>query len=280
MKTILIFLAFASSLHAEDFTFNKETGKTVPNYVGELKILKGSAYKQNKNGRVIPIKIGARFYKDDTIVTKNKSYLRVIIVDDTVLNLGSNTEMNFEEFKFSDKTDRQMTLNLIKGQIRSMVQNKAKEHDIVFKTRSAAVGIRGTEVLVNYQSVKNLDISEFALIEGTAEVTDNKGQKQIIQKADRVIVVHDSSTNEMGLENKLLSEEISKSLLGDEALLPYAEIDSLNTTHKSWLSKEKTAMVQETSKSEVVKEEAQQDGAGLDEKLEKLNGILRKSRQR
>lgn len=275
MNTLILVLALCSSLFAQDFTLNKD-GKAIPNYVGELKILKGKAFKK-ANGRTSPIKIGDRFNKADTIITEDKSFVRILIVDDSVLNISANSELHFSEFKFIDKDEREMTLELIKGQVRSLVKNKAKENEINFKTPHAVMGIRGTEILMNQKTVGDLSVSEFSLVEGMAVVTDSEGQQLQLEQNEHIVVVKDTSKKGGGMQKDHLKEELIKALQQDDAFLPYLDLESLTpgSPLHTWLNKDK--VVQEAATTEVVPEaRATVQSPGLDENLKKLNDKLKK----
>ncbi len=112
MKTIilasLLALPLAFPVHAQDFTFNKETGKAVPSFVGELKLLKGVVMRTT-GGRPRQVQIGEKFYKNDVVVTEKDSSMKILIADDTWLSLGPETELIFTGFEFTDKNSRKRT---------------------------------------------------------------------------------------------------------------------------------------------------------------------------
>ncbi len=234
MNILLPLLLVTGSLFAQDFTFDKEKGQAIPTYVGQLRLVRGSVYKKVK-GELQAVKIGTRFSKSDTLVTEEKSFARIQVVDDTVITLGQNSELNFEEFKFTDKTNRQAVFNFIKGQLTGHVRNKAKEGDIQVRTKTAVMGIRGTQILVNHQTVKAREISEFALLSGSADVTDPQGSRSALAKADRLVVVTNPTTQASGSEKQKLSEALLKELeaegLNEEKefrpFMPYFDVKSL-----------------------------------------------------
>jgi hypothetical protein len=205
----LITLLFTSSLHAQDFTFDKSKGKAIPNYVAEIKLFKGRVFKVI-NGEMKEVQVGTRFFKNDKIITQEKSFVKLMIVDDTVMNLGPHSELGFAEFKFADKTDRHIVYDLVKGQVRGIIKHKADEGDVIVKTKFAAMAIRGTEVLVNHHEIKGTAISEFALLSGAASITDSKKQKIDILKGNKVIFADDPKTKESDSEqSKLAANEFS-----------------------------------------------------------------------
>jgi len=229
MKFIFIALVFSTTLFAKDFTFDQESGKAVPNHLGEIKLLKGKVFKKHQ-GKTTEVKTGTRFNKDDTVFTEQRSFAKISLVDDTILTVGPNSELNFSEFKYVDKTNRQITFDFIKGQLRALVVNKAKEGDLKFRTKVALMGVRGTELLINHQTLNALEISEFALLTGSAEVMDNKNEKHALAKLDRITIVLDSDNRKIASHKNTLSETEQNLLKAEEGLMPYFQIENLSKT--------------------------------------------------
>ena len=199
MKTILFALFMTTSLFAQDFEFDKEKGRAVPKYIAQLKLLKGKVFKST-DGEMVEVQVGERFAKNDILITGEMSYAKIVVVDDTLVSIGPKSELKFSNFNFVDKTNRQVTYDLIKGQLRALVKNKAKDGEIIFKTKSISMGVRGTEILMNHQTFKNKEISEYALLTGMADVTEEKSGKHDLKSSDRIIFVKDPMTLESANE--------------------------------------------------------------------------------
>lgn len=199
MKTIIFALFVTTSLFAQDFEFDKEKGRAVPKYIAQIKLMKGKVFK-NTSGEMSEVQVGERFSKNDVLVTSELSYAKIVIVDDTMVSIGPKSELKFSNFNFVDKNNRQITYELIKGQLRAMVKNKAKDGEIVFRTKTTSMGVRGTEILMNHQTFKNKDISEYALLSGMADVSEDKSRKHELKASDRIIFVQDPMTLESANE--------------------------------------------------------------------------------
>ena len=279
MKFLFIVLVLSHSLFAKDFTFDQETGKAVPNHLGEIKLLRGKVFKKHQ-GKTTEVKTGTRFNKDDTVYTEQRSFAKILLVDDTVLTVGPNSELNFSEFKYVDKTNRQMTFDFIKGQLRALVVNKAKEGDLKFKTKAALMGVRGTELFINHQTLNALEISEFALLTGTAEVMDNKNVKHSLAKLDRITIMLDPGNSEMASDKNTLSEEEQKLLKAEEAMMPYFQIENLSKTSALY------SHLQKLPVSDVSSGESNQAPINQDERknwrhnLQKLNEKLKQNQKK
>ena len=228
MSHYIFALLFSTTLLAKDFTFNKETGQAVPKHIGELKIVKGRVFK-DLQGSLTPVKEGTKFYKSDRIVTEEKSYVRILMVDDSIFNIGPKSEIKFEDFTYSDKSNRTMIISFIKGQLRGLIKNKAKDGDLTIKTKLAVMGIRGTELFINHQTLKSLEVSEFALTEGRVEVKDQKNQKIDLNQSEKIIIVENPLTKEQVSEKNKLSEKDSIELKNEDNFLPLFSLASLGS---------------------------------------------------
>lgn len=228
MTINLIFLFLISNLiFATDFTFDKESGKAIPKHIGELKMHKGEVYVQNTSGE-FPVKEGAKFFANDVIKTRDKSFAKIMMVDDSVYSIGSNSELKIDHFKYIDKTDRKSVMTVVKGQIRGQIKNKAREGDISIQTRLASMGVRGTEFLVNHQKWDNLNISEFGLIEGTVDVSDQKNLSQKLNKSDRLIVIEETSSGQLLKQQLQLTEMELNQLNNEETFMDFFNPRNIN----------------------------------------------------
>ncbi len=212
------FLLISSFVLANDFTFNKDSGQAVPNYCGEIKIFRGGVFKEN-NGQLTPVKEGTRFYKNDKIVTEAKSFAKILMIDDSTIQLGANSEIKITEFQYNTKTDRKMIISMIKGQLRSLIKNKAKEGDLEIKTKLAVMGIRGTELLINHQELKNLSVSEFGLLEGQVEISNLKNEKFKLNPQGKLTIIQDTHSKNEDSDSQSFLEDEKKALLKEEEFM-------------------------------------------------------------
>ncbi len=104
------------------------------------------------------------------VKTADKSFVRLVFIDKSQMNIGPNSEMKIEQFGGGDAG----VIDLVKGKIRSQVskdylQQKDKEKSKMFiKTPNAVMGIRGTDFLISTNGYN----SSAVLFEG--EVVFNK----------------------------------------------------------------------------------------------------------
>ncbi len=270
MKKLILFLLLPLSLQAQDFSFNKETGKAVPNFVGELKLIQGKALKTT-GGRPRPVEIGEKFYPKDVVATEADSTMKILIADDTWLALGPHSELVFSEFAFTDKTNRKIHYQLRKGQLSANVRQKVKAGEVRFKSRYSSMGVRGTKIMMNYREINGTGISEYALIEGQADVTDHKGNSYPLEAGERIVLIENEKTKEGQLEKLKLTPKDLENFASPEGeeekgirpFMPYFEPKALTVTK----AEEKNTMSGTKSESDT-------SGAGSFNNLKKLNEQL------
>lgn len=274
--TLMLLTLFPLALSAQSFTFDKKSGKAVPNFVAELKLMKGKVMKTT-GGRPRVVKIGEKFYPKDVVETDADSSLKMIVADDTWLSLGPNSELVFTDFEFKEKTDRTINYELKKGQLSANVRQKIKSGEVNFRTRFASMGVRGTKVLMNFREVKGKAITEYALVEGRAEVTDQKGTVHELKTGERIVLLEDMKTKEAALEKLQLSEEELENFVSPEAdedkgirpFMPYYEPKAMQVT---------------TATPEAAKAKAETEsttsGDGSFRNLKKLNEQLEENKKR
>ncbi|MCR9204559.1 MAG: hypothetical protein NXH75_08290 [Halobacteriovoraceae bacterium] len=103
-----------------DFTYDKESKSIIPKYLGKVILLKGTVKANNRS-----LKKGDKIYPKEKIITEGSSLVKVEMVDTTILTAGPNTTLGFENWSYRTKSDRDLTLNLLKGKMRSHFKVKA-----------------------------------------------------------------------------------------------------------------------------------------------------------
>lgn len=276
---------FSSLAFSQDFVFDKEKGRAVPSYIGQIKLMKGKVFKKNAEGTT-EVETGERFKKDDVLITNNSSFARIQIVDDTVISVGPESEFKFDEMDFKEKTDRKLSFTLSKGQVTGEVKNKANPQDIKFRTKYTSMGVRGTYFLMNHQSKGSLDIAEYALLRGKIEVSDDKNETLKLNEGDRVVLIHDSAKNISQNDKIILSPPEIKRLKGEgvdeetefKPFLPYFTAKEVGLSSPLYsllhtVSKPEEGLKESTQKREEPKPH-------YEETLKELNKKLRENQKR
>lgn len=114
---------------------------------GEVVVIRG--------GKEIPIKVGDRLYQNDLIRTGAASSVGIIFEDNTILALGSKSEIVIDEYVFApEKGLFSMLTRMLKGTASylSGVIGRQSPESVSFQTPDATIGIRGTHFLVKVES--------------------------------------------------------------------------------------------------------------------------------
>lgn len=124
--------------------------------VAKVLIMRGKVHYK-KGPKVITLKKGMWLPEGAMIKTSKRSFAKFLFIDKSSMNLGPNSQIKIETFP----KNKAGIITLMKGQLRSKVtknymeiKNK-KNSKLFIKTRSAAMGVRGTEFQVNYNPQNN-----------------------------------------------------------------------------------------------------------------------------
>ncbi|MBI3753730.1 MAG: FecR domain-containing protein [Deltaproteobacteria bacterium] len=107
-------------------------------------------------------------YLRDTIVTSVKSRVKLLMKDDSVLNLGENAKMVVKDYLLSEANDQRVSVfKIFAGKVRALVGRvfRGSEARFQMETPTAAAWIKGTDFIV----AANERESEIATITGEVE---------------------------------------------------------------------------------------------------------------
>lgn len=125
-----------------------------------------------------------------TVKTEAKSFVKLLFSDQTQMNIGPDTTLKLEQTRAGDPS----LVNLVGGQIRAKVtkdllktQGGETKEKMVIKTKTAAMGIRGTDFNVSFNQQNN--VTALITFEGNvAMVRTEAGQNpmEALQQTDKV----------------------------------------------------------------------------------------------
>lgn len=174
--------------------FLLQTVYAADNNVAKVIIIKGQV-KAKIGEQVVDVQKDQWLPEGAALQTADKSFVKLLFIDKSQMNLGPNSQMNITSFPKNDAG----IISLVKGELRSKVTKDYMDMDskdkskLFIKTKSAAMGIRGTEFQVNF----NPDNNNTALImfEGKIAFTQ-------IEERDR-----EQPVNQKSLEQAVSSEK-------------------------------------------------------------------------
>lgn len=151
--------------------------------VGKVTLVKGEATKLVP-GALVASKVSTEdnVYSDTSFVTYDKSFIKIVFSDGTKMNIGPNSKavIDVESFNSKDKT----VISLLKGKLRTTVEKdeRAKEasegeNKFYIKTRTAALGVRGTD----FQTIYNPEnqITNLLTFRGEVAMVNIKNNPEI-----------------------------------------------------------------------------------------------------
>lgn len=180
-------LTFVSSFAQEgaddkDFTYDKDSKSIVPKYLGKVVLLKGKATSM-RDGKPVVLTKGAKVYPKDIVETQEASFMKLEMVDKTLMTAGPATKLSFENWEYKTKENRKGTFNLMTGKMRAHFKVKAKEENALkIKVGHVAMGVRGTRIMANkYDQDDGTLVSHVATLEGKTQVYDEVKDYQVNQ---------------------------------------------------------------------------------------------------
>ncbi len=142
----LIVFAFSLFLTFPSFAQNKK--------VAVVKLLRGDV-SAIISGKTLKLKVEDWVEDGSVVKTADKSFVKLIFLDKSSMNIGPASEMKIEKFTGKDSG----VIDLVKGKIRSQVtkdylqiQDKDKSK-LFIKTKNAVMGVRGTDFMISTNGV-------------------------------------------------------------------------------------------------------------------------------
>ena len=167
--------------------------------VAKVILLKGMVKAKLVSGEIIDVKVDQSLPEGAVLQTAEKSFAKLLFVDKSNMVLGPNSQMVINSFPKKEAG----IITLVKGQIRSQVTKDYMEMDdkskskLYIKTKTAAMGIRGTDFQVNFNPENhNTSLITFegkvamASIEKGAPVVDRSALERTVSSDKAVLVEH------------------------------------------------------------------------------------------
>lgn len=182
------------------------TSNTFPSYIAKVTQIKGRATvllpksKEAKN-----LSVGDQLFEDSSLLTYNSSYLQITFIDDSVMNIGSQSKLVLTKF---DNQSKHKIANLIKGQLRTYIKNEPKKQKkkrvkFIIGTKTAALGVRGTE----FETIYNEKSNATTLLTYNGEVLIKKKEKiSSISSKKKETLSFNNLVNSIEKESTVVSE--------------------------------------------------------------------------
>lgn len=151
----------------------------------EVDRVRGKA-KFVKDGRSLWLKKGLVLEGPGVIVTGQRSYTKISLPKKGKITVGAKSQVAIKE----EDPKKPALISILKGRIRAQIyKKKTQEHKLYIQTRSASVGVRGTDFMVIYNDKNHI----------TSNITFS-GEVDFHKKSDKDIL--DSLKEDLDSEGK------------------------------------------------------------------------------
>jgi hypothetical protein len=177
--------------------------------IAEVVVIRGKVTQLapfSKDARLI--KKGERLKEDTSILTHDKSFIRIRFDNGTSMSLGPKSKAIVSRVKMT-KTN---VVSFLKGKMRTKVIKDAQsgqKNKHLIKTRNAAMGVRGTEFVTVFNPEGNLTSlvtfeGEVAMVQtDSIKSKSSKGKKKVVRNDDQSIDLENTSQKEALSDDKL-----------------------------------------------------------------------------
>jgi len=148
--------------------------------VGKITRVKGKV-AVNRGTRGLAARVGTRVMPGDLVQTRAGARVKILMSDSTVLNLGPNSRMRIRGQSRNRRTRQTASnYNLVYGRARARVPKRraGTRRNIRFSTPTAVAGVRGTELIIEYDPVTNQ--TRIIAVDGTVDVVNPNNPDQVI----------------------------------------------------------------------------------------------------
>jgi len=194
--------------------------------IGTIMALQGQATVDR--GTTLPAKMGMAIKQGDRIVTATKSRVQVMLKDETVITIGSNSSFDFKEFSFDGSKNSKVNLKANRGFFRTVTGKigQVAPNRFKVKTVSATIGIRGTDFAGHIMDDKEIIVCYSGAI--FVEI-DGGGVKDVLA-GTLLEIVNKGAKVQGGVSNIPLKKVIYQSKVTPENISDISNevVDSLN----------------------------------------------------
>jgi hypothetical protein len=143
--------------------------------VAVVKIIRGEV-KAKLGQKEVLLKMSDWLQVGSTLRTADKSFVRLVFVDKSIMNIGPRSEITISKFNGNNEAGM---IDVVKGMVRSQVTKdylKQKDKDsskLFIKTPNAVMGIRGTEFTIGVSHQEGFaPVTSLVMIEGKVQFSD------------------------------------------------------------------------------------------------------------
>ncbi len=158
--------------------------------VAKIIILKGSAFAVGPDKKKTAVAKNSWLKEGTVLQTEAKSFAKLLFIDKSQMNLGPSSEMIISEFP----ENKAGIITLMKGELRSQVtknymdMEKGEKSKLYIKTKTAAMGVRGTEFQVSFnpENLKTALVTlsgEVSFVQVNSDILANSIDRSVLERA-------------------------------------------------------------------------------------------------
>jgi len=182
--TIVVFFVivfFSNINYAQDFKLDPNTATAIPTYLGKVVLIRGEAIRINANNAEEPLRLQDKIMAGDSVKTAEATIVKIKmnLIDDSVFTIGPKSIFQFTESSTTKEKERKTIYKFVSGQLRANFPNKSRPGEIKIEVGdNVSMGIRGTELLANMRTNKDLEkIVQIALLKGEIDINNSATKK-------------------------------------------------------------------------------------------------------
>ena len=175
--------------------------------VAKVVALKGTA-SIIRQGAIIELTRESLLLKHDQITTKDNTKVQLLFQDETIISIGKNSSFQISDYLFDEKSKKyEAKFDMFKGTFKTITGKigKLSPKNFNLKTKTASIGIRGTQVVMNLSK----DREEIFCTEGKILVTKLDSQMSSIVNAGE-FTSFSNQNNEKIEVKKIKNSDIKK----------------------------------------------------------------------
>jgi hypothetical protein len=203
MKKVILTLFFLVS-----FVFANNIGKIVA-FKGEATI--------TRDGKDILVNKNTLLMKNDTINTTSNTKLQILFKDETIISVGQNSTLKINDYLFEDNNVK-AEFAMAKGVFRTITGKigKIAPQNFKLKTKTASIGIRGTQIVTSIAD----NTEKIFCTEGQIEIKNNFTNDRVIVNKGEFISLKENSIEKFNVKKTKQSDikEINKNITLKENL--------------------------------------------------------------
>ncbi len=124
--------------------------------IGKVTVVKGDV-TVNRDGLIIKAKSGVKLEKSDFIETKKNGKVQIVFTDNTIFTVGKSSTLDIADYLYDESKPKKnkAQFNVLKGAFSSITGRigKLNKNKFKLKTKSASIGIRGTIIQANQETI-------------------------------------------------------------------------------------------------------------------------------